>query len=104
MAKLDWNKLPENLRYLASPAERYGHFQFDDPILDFLNYDITESEKAELKRLNDQMHLDSDQIEKWLDDFNMTKHDEARLVYFLIHLMCMGFDNKFLNAASPASQ
>jgi hypothetical protein len=53
---------------------------------------MTEQEKEELLALSKRAALDSDDIEKWLDEFNMKLHPEARLVYFLGHLMNLGHD------------
>jgi hypothetical protein len=68
---------------LAEPAEKYGHYQFDDRIQDFLYNKMTESEAWELLALRDCMSEDFDIVEKWLNEYNMTVHPEARLVYFM---------------------
>ena len=34
---LDWTKLPESLRWIAPYAEKYGQYQYDDRIMDFLD-------------------------------------------------------------------
>lgn len=80
--ELDWAKLPPELNYLSTLAVKYGHYQFDDAIDDYLFNQVTKSDLLELRDLRDQMWRDFDAIETWLDEYNMTKHPEARLVYF----------------------
>jgi hypothetical protein len=84
---LNWNKLPLALRYLAGPAEVYGGYQFDDPIYEFLQKRMTREEQAELRELSRRMGQDWETIDRWLDEYPMTVHAEARLVYFTGHLV-----------------
>lgn len=91
---LDWNKLPPNLRYLAAPAEKYGRFQFEDKIFDFLRR-MTNSERIELTALIRQNRTDGHEIDSWLDEHRITIHPEAALVYFLEHLLALGNDAGF---------
>ncbi len=84
---LDWSKLPSSLRYLAAPAETYGRLQFDDPIDEFLQERMTDEQLAELRVLNRRIDEDEKAICRWLDEFRMTEHPEARLVYFTGHLL-----------------
>ena len=51
--QLDWCKLPRGLEWLAVPAERYGHLQFDDPIYTFLQKSSLE-ERAVLREIRDR--------------------------------------------------
>jgi hypothetical protein len=88
---LDWTKLPTNLSYLAGPAEKYGRYQFEDKIFRFLDR-MSQAEKAELTQLLQQTIKDDREINKWLDQYPMTTHPEARLVYFLEHLLALGND------------
>jgi hypothetical protein len=89
---LDWSKLPPSLSYLAGPAERYGRLQFDDPIYKFLQERMTPDEQTELRALNERYRKDWEAIDRWLDEFRMTKHPEARLVYFTGCLLGTGAD------------
>jgi hypothetical protein len=89
---LDWSKLPTSLRYLGGPAEVYGGLQFDDPICQFLKERMTAEERAELQALSRRYGQDREAINRWLDEFPMTAHPEARLVYFTGHLLGMGAD------------
>jgi hypothetical protein len=84
---LNWKKLPPALRYLAGPAEVYGGFQFDDPIYEFLQQRMTPQEQAELRELSRRYGQDGKAIDRWLDEFPMTVHPEARLVYFTRYLV-----------------
>ncbi len=91
---LDWNKLPRNLGYLAEPAEKYGHHQFEEKIFNFLR-SMSESEKAQLNALLRRSMSDGAEIDAWLDRYRITEHPEARLVYFLGHLLALGNDAGF---------
>lgn len=92
---LDWEKLPKGLRYLSGPAEKYGHYQFEDRIRDF--YDtMTDDQNAELIRLLARVQSDEEAIDIWLDGCSMTEHPEARLVYFLLQLLAYGNDADLL--------
>ncbi len=53
---------------------------------------LTQAEKLELQALSKKMERDSDVINKWLDEFNITKHREAALVYFTGVLIGLGVD------------
>jgi hypothetical protein len=96
---LDWNKLPANLRYLAAPAGKYGRYQFEDRIFDFLR-GMSEDERRELRELLQREIKDEIEVDAWLDQYRMTKHPEARLVYFLGHLLAHGNDAGFF-ATTP---
>jgi hypothetical protein len=88
----DWTKLPAELRYLAGPAEVYGPLQFDDPIYDFLRHRMTAEERDELRALSRRFGQDWEAINRWLDEYPMTIHPEARLVYFTGYLLGTGGD------------
>jgi hypothetical protein len=53
---------------------------------------LTQAEKLELQALSKKMERDSDVINNWLDEFNITKHREAALVYFTEVLIGLGVD------------
>lgn len=89
---LDWSKLPSSLRYLAGPAEVYGELQFEGRILDFLRERMTSDEQAELRALSHRYEKDAEAINRWLDEFPMTEHREAALVYFTGCLLGTGAD------------
>ena len=79
---LDWSKLPIELSYLADAAEKYGRFQFDDRIRDYLFNAAGEKEIRELRELSILFEKNGDLINTWFDKFNMRLHPEARLIYF----------------------
>jgi hypothetical protein len=91
---LDWGKLPPHLAYLAAPAAKYGAYQFEDKIYNFLRK-MSANEKQELIELLDRTTKDEAEINAFLDKYPMTKHLEARLVYFLGHLLALGNDAGF---------
>jgi hypothetical protein len=94
---LDWSKLPPRLRYLAEPAEKYGSLQFEMRILDFLESEASESDLENLRELNRLTLRDEKLIDEWIDELGgLTKHREAALVYFLLHLIALGNDNELL--------
>jgi hypothetical protein len=94
--KLDWSKLPPTLAYLVGPAEKYGHYQFEDRIFEFLR-GMSEPDKQELTVLVQRTIPDNDEIDRWLDEYSMTKHREAALVYFFQHLLALGNDAGFFD-------
>ena len=83
---LDWQKLPEDLWYLASPAERYGVIQFDAEIDEFADA-MDERARAELQAIAARVDRNEKQIDGFLDEYSMTEHREAKLVYFLTYLI-----------------
>src|SRR5262245_29361639 len=89
---LDWNKLPEQLRYVVPAAIKYGALKWDERIFNFLQNEMTPPERLELIELGRKMAIDFAAFEKWLDDFPMTVHPEAALVYFTTYLLAMGRD------------
>lgn len=89
---LDWSKLPASLSYLIEPAEKYGAIQFEDKIFAFLSERMTPAEKTELQALSKTYVQDEGTVNDWLDEYNMTKHPEARLVYFTGNLLALGND------------
>jgi hypothetical protein len=59
---------------------------------------MTAEQRVELTTLLRQTIADEAAINAWLDEFPMTKHPEARLVYFLGHLLATGNDDGFFPA------
>jgi hypothetical protein len=89
---LDWTKLPPGLSYLAEPAARYGELQFETRIMDFLERDATDADRETLRALKPLVLRDEGAIDAWIDELGITKHREAAVVYFLLHLMALGND------------
>lgn len=91
--KFDWSKLSSELQFLAEPAERYGAVQFPNEVTTFLEK-ITIEQQIEFDRLIKQLNEYSESVEHFLDQFRMTKHPEARHVYFLWNLLAHYADSK----------
>jgi hypothetical protein len=87
---LNWSKLPDRLRYLAPLAEKYGRLQFDERILDYLNNHMSEEDRQELIDLGKTVVPDLADINSWINQFDMTEHQESALVYFALYLIGLG--------------
>jgi hypothetical protein len=92
------------LQYFAAPAAKYGGYQFEDRILDFLRNKMTPSELKDLESLSALMEGDRSLIEKWLDQYNMRTNAEARLVYFTICLLGTGEEIGVINKEKTANE
>ena len=88
---LDWLKLPDDLRWLAEPAERYGHIQFEAPIYEYLR-NADAAERAALRALGQRYGGAAGAINEGLDRFSIVVHPEAALVYFTGVLLGTGDD------------
>lgn len=84
----DWTKLPDDLRYLAEPAERYGEIGSDADLVRFLEA-ADETQLASLAALAERIRLAGHltRINQWLDQYSITDHREAAAVYFLMLLL-----------------
>ena len=70
----------------------YGDIQFESRIMDFLEREATDEDRAALRALRPLVLHDEAAIDAWIDGLGITKHREAALVYFLLHLMALGHD------------
>jgi hypothetical protein len=86
MKPLDWNKLPAELRYLAEPAREFGGIQFGEQI-DAFKATATPAQLKYLTPIACRAHADFEKINRWLDEYRMTQHQEAARVYFLLQLV-----------------
>ncbi len=77
-------KLPPDLHYLIGPAERFGRYQFDDQITEFLDR-ATESEMDELATVAERYRLNRHSVEfdAFLDRYSITDHEQSARLYFL---------------------
>lgn len=82
----DWTKLPSQLRYLIEPAMTLGKLQFPNKIAAYLDQ-LDESGEKMLDDLIVKVNADWDEINRFLDEYRMTKHPEAQRVYFLTVLL-----------------
>ncbi|MBL8799530.1 MAG: hypothetical protein JNM56_36950 [Planctomycetia bacterium] len=92
---LNWDKLPSGLRYLVVPAEKYGSLQFDEKIYEF-GESMSEADRQALRKVAMQMLESEAEIDQFLNEYRMTEHPEAQLVYFLGHLIALLTDAGFL--------
>ena len=88
-----WEKLPLRLRYLGDFAERYGKYQFPAEVAAFFD-SMTDADRNALDDLLVDVERDFDAINEFLDEFNMTKHQESNHLYFLVSLLAQYNDNK----------
>ena len=83
-----FEKLPPDLQYLIGPAEKFGGYQFDDQIAEFLDR-ATETEMEELAAIAERFRLNghSQEFDAFLDQFPITDHEESARLYFLFGLI-----------------
>lgn len=79
---LDWSKLPSNLSFLISAAERYGEIQFPADVEKCLE-NITPPVRQEFDLLIAEIERRPGAIDGFLNKYKMTQHPEAARVYFL---------------------
>jgi hypothetical protein len=81
--------LPEELSYLVEPALKYGRYQFDNEIFDFLEH-ATSEEMEELATIAERVLLNDHylQVNRFLDRYDMTGYPEAARLYFLFGVLC----------------
>lgn len=89
----DWTKLPESLHYLIEPAKTLGELQFPNKIAAYLD-ELDESGEKVLDDLIVKVNSDWTEVNRFLDDYNMTKHPEAQRVYFLTVLLADYHDRR----------
>lgn len=89
----DWAKLPEPLRYLIEPAATLGELQFPNKIAAYLDQLDEEGAKF-LDDLIVKVNADWTAINRFLDEYNMTKHPESQRVYFLTVLLGDYYDRR----------
>jgi len=96
-ALLDWSKLPSRLRYLSSPAQKYGNHQGMDGQTEFMIEMVDEQEVTgeisprylELEKLAERVRSREDRalIERWFNRFPQGQHPEAALVMSLLVML-----------------
>ena len=81
-------KLPPDLHYLIEPALRYGRYQFDDDIFDFLDR-ATDEDIEHLTEVAARVLRNGDftRVNSFLDKHPITTTDEAARLYFLFLVM-----------------
>jgi hypothetical protein len=80
--KLDWTKLPEEMRWLAGPAEKYGKHQFHNDRVGFAKR-ITPEERNELREVVRRVWRDRATLERfqaWTQAHTAGDHPETNLI------------------------
>ena len=79
-----FSKLPDELQYLAEPADKYGRYQFGADIDEFLE-SASESDIETLTRIAERYELNQHDVEfqAFLDRYPITDHKQSAQLYFL---------------------
>jgi hypothetical protein len=86
-------QLPEELSYLVAPALKYGRYQFDQQMLEFLEH-ATADEMDELAAIAERVLLNDHypEVSCFLDQYSIVDYEEASRLYFLFGVLdCAGF-------------
>jgi hypothetical protein len=86
--------LPPELQYLISPAKKFGQYQFDGQVDEFLDR-ATQSELEELASVAERFRLNRHSVafDAFLDRYPITDHDQSALLCFLFGVIdAAGFD------------
>ncbi len=79
--------LPEQLEYLIEPALKYGRYQFDNEVADFLDR-ATEDDLESLARVAARITKeDGELIGRFLDEYEITDYEESAKLHFLFGLI-----------------
>ena len=83
-----FSKLPDELRYLAEPAAKYGRYQFDDDIDSFLA-SASEPDIETLTRIAERYARNQHDVElqAFLDRYPITDHNQSAQLHFLFHVI-----------------
>jgi hypothetical protein len=86
--KANWKNLPSELDFLIDAAKKYGVYISESEMFAFLET-ASEDDMEMLARTAEKIRLGGKMpaIDKWIDAFPFTEHQESRLVYFLLGLM-----------------
>jgi hypothetical protein len=81
-------ELPSELHYLIEPAMKYGRYQFDDDVDEFLRT-VREDELIELEEIASRVRADGDydKVKEWLHAYRITEFEEASRLYFLFGVL-----------------
>ena len=60
--QVDWSAVPEDLRWVIEPAEKYGELQFESRIIDYIEK-MADAEWAETRRLRARYSAEVDRLE-----------------------------------------
>lgn len=59
---VDWSAVPDDLRWIIAPAEKYGSLRFEGRILDYIDQ-MDEAERAEARRLRARYSANIDRLQ-----------------------------------------
>lgn len=81
-------ELPDELSYLVKPALKYGRFQFDIEILDFLD-SASGEQLDELAAVAERVRLNEHypEVSRFLDEYPITDHEQSACLYFLFGVL-----------------
>jgi hypothetical protein len=81
-------RLPPDLQYLISPAMRYGKYQWDHEIFEFLD-SASEEEMEELAAIAERVLLNDDypRVLAFLNEYPITGTRESACLYSLFGVM-----------------
>jgi hypothetical protein len=85
--------LPDTLSYLIGPAMKYGRYQFENQMSQFLEH-ATSDELEELAIIAERVLVNDHypEVNRFLDRYRITEHEEAANLYFLFNVLdCAGF-------------
>jgi len=85
---LDWTKLPEHLRYLAEPAEKFGKYTFEEEWRRFVE-NASEQDINELAAVSERIRMQGhvDEIYDWFRKHDVGDQPEAEKLGWMIELM-----------------
>lgn len=81
-------QLPEALSYLVAPAMKYGRYQFEQEIFQFLEH-ATSDEMEELAMTAERVLANNHypEVNRFLDRYDLTVYREAANLYFLFGVL-----------------
>lgn len=81
-------QIPDHLSYLVAPALKYGRYQFDQEIFDFLEH-ATSDEMEELAMTAERVLINNHypEVNRFLDQYQITVYQEAAHLYYLFGVL-----------------
>lgn len=79
---VDWSELPEDLRWVIAPAEKYGSLQFESRILDCIDA-MDESERAEVRAFRMRFEADHPRLCNLSPEGSFKVGTAAHRIYYL---------------------
>lgn len=79
---VDWSPLPEDLRWVIGPAEKYGSLRFESRIINYIEQ-MDETERAEARRLRARFSADMERLQEVGADEPLKPDTPADYIYNL---------------------